>query len=72
MELSTLSVSRGLTTVTSIAVSLPPVQLGIRTSAGLALVSGRRAFSSFLGARLEDADDSTNVEVDSEKDFMPP
>ena len=55
MELSTLSVSRGLTTVTSRAVSLPPVQLGIRTSAGLALVPGRRAFSSFLGARLEDA-----------------
>ena len=39
---------RGPTSVTLIVVSLPPVQLGMNTSPGLALLPGRRLRSSFL------------------------
>ena len=41
----------GLTTVTSSAVSLPLVQLGMRTLAGLASEPGMRALSSLVGLR---------------------
>ena len=42
-----------VTTVISMSVSHPTVQGGMRTSAGLALVPGRMAFCSFLGAKLQ-------------------
>ena len=51
-DLANLLSRRGQTTVTSRAASNPPDQQGIKTSAGLALVPGRRACSSYLGARL--------------------
>ena len=47
-----MSVNRGQTTGTSRAVSLPPVQLRMKISAGLALVPGRRAFSSFIWGQV--------------------
>ena len=53
--LLTRATCRGLTTVISRAVSLPPVQLGMRTSAGLAFEPGMRALSSLVGPRMADA-----------------
>ena len=51
-DLATLEDSRGLATVTSRAVSRPPDQCGMRTSAGRSLLPGRRACSSFLGGQV--------------------
>ena len=44
---------KGFTTVTSKAVSLPPIQLGMRTSAGLESEPGMIALSSLVRLRWE-------------------